>query len=147
MLAAARSLFAEKGFEQTTIEEVAERAEFGKGTLYNYFPGGKEELLFALLEDLFAGMASVIREHFAGPDTVPDYESFRSLLARIIQHYTDQREDFLLLMKEAQRLILSGHPTQATLLRQRDEAMHVLTAAVQRASDAGALKPYPPESC
>lgn len=147
ILAAARSLFAEKGFEQATIEEVAERAEFGKGTLYNYFPGGKDELLSAILEDTFSEMAALIRDHFEEAGDPPSCESFRDLLARIFQHYTERRDDFLLLMKEAQRLILSGDPVQtADLLRQRDEAMQDLVVAIERAMGAGVLKPYPPES-
>ncbi|MEL6613746.1 MAG: helix-turn-helix domain-containing protein, partial [Bacteroidota bacterium] len=36
MLDAATALFAEKGYASATLDEVAERAEFGKGTLYNY---------------------------------------------------------------------------------------------------------------
>jgi AcrR family transcriptional regulator len=42
---AAESLFASKGFENTTMDEIAERAEFGKPTLYSYFKS-KEEILF-----------------------------------------------------------------------------------------------------
>ncbi len=37
ILAAALSLFAEKGFERTTMSEIAERAEFAVGTLYKFF--------------------------------------------------------------------------------------------------------------
>lgn len=38
ILDAARSLFAEKGFENATMEEIAESADVAKGTLYKYFP-------------------------------------------------------------------------------------------------------------
>lgn len=44
---AAWSLFGEKGFDETSIEEVAARAEVGPATVYNYF-GSKNELLAAL---------------------------------------------------------------------------------------------------
>lgn len=40
-------LFAEKGFMNTTLDEIAEAAEFGKGTLYHYFDN-KEELYISL---------------------------------------------------------------------------------------------------
>jgi AcrR family transcriptional regulator len=49
MLEAARAVFAEKGYANATLEEIAQRAEFGKGTLYNYFPGGKDELFLLSL--------------------------------------------------------------------------------------------------
>jgi AcrR family transcriptional regulator len=42
---AAQDLFLSKGFENTTMEEIAERAEFGKPTLYAYFKS-KDEILF-----------------------------------------------------------------------------------------------------
>ena len=42
---AAEELFGAKGFENTTMEEIAEKAEFGKPTLYSYFKG-KDEILF-----------------------------------------------------------------------------------------------------
>jgi TetR/AcrR family transcriptional regulator len=42
---AAQDLFLSKGFENTTMEEIAEKAEFGKPTLYAYFKS-KDEILF-----------------------------------------------------------------------------------------------------
>jgi AcrR family transcriptional regulator len=42
----ALELFTGKGYEATTIEEIAERAEVGVGTVYNYF-GSKKGLLLA----------------------------------------------------------------------------------------------------
>ena len=50
ILDAASRIFAEKGFERATLDEIAEAAEFGKGTIYNYF-SSKEELFFTLLEE------------------------------------------------------------------------------------------------
>jgi len=47
ILQAAIRIFAEKGFERATLDEIAEAAEFGKGTIYNYF-ASKEELFFTL---------------------------------------------------------------------------------------------------
>lgn len=41
---AALRIFAAKGYEAATLDEIAEAADFGKGTLYNYFPN-KEDLL------------------------------------------------------------------------------------------------------
>src|SRR6202789_2741620 len=43
---AALALFAEKGFAETTVEDITEAADVGKGTFFNYFPS-KEHLLVA----------------------------------------------------------------------------------------------------
>ncbi len=48
--AAARELFAEKGFEATTAREVCQRAEIGNGTLFLY-ARDKRELLFLVIAD------------------------------------------------------------------------------------------------
>lgn len=48
---AALTLFREKGYEETTVEEIAERADVAKGTFFNYFPR-KDMLLEALAEDM-----------------------------------------------------------------------------------------------
>jgi AcrR family transcriptional regulator len=47
---AAVRLFIEKGFETTTMDEIAQRADVGKGTVFNYFPH-KTSFLAALAED------------------------------------------------------------------------------------------------
>lgn len=47
IIAAAEELFAARGFENTTMEEIAEKAEFGKPTLYSYFKS-KDEILFRI---------------------------------------------------------------------------------------------------
>lgn len=44
LLEAASTLFHEKGYSQTTVEEITERADVAKGTFFNYF-ASKEALL------------------------------------------------------------------------------------------------------
>jgi len=46
---AAMKLFKARGFEETTIEEITEKADVAKGTFFNYFPR-KEEVLRYLSE-------------------------------------------------------------------------------------------------
>ncbi len=47
ILEAAEKVFAEKGFIETTISEIAKKANVSEATIYEYF-GSKEELLFAI---------------------------------------------------------------------------------------------------
>ncbi|MEL7656012.1 MAG: TetR/AcrR family transcriptional regulator, partial [Bacillota bacterium] len=42
-------LFEELGFDKTTMEKIAENADLGVGTLYNYYPS-KVELLFSIID-------------------------------------------------------------------------------------------------
>ncbi|MEY4979060.1 MAG: hypothetical protein RLZZ352_1330 [Pseudomonadota bacterium] len=54
LLDAALTLFVEKGFAATRVEEVAARAGVSKGTLFLYFPS-KEELFKAVVRENIAG--------------------------------------------------------------------------------------------
>ncbi len=60
LLAAARSLFASQGMEQTAIAEIAEQADVATGSFYNYF-AGKEQLLEALLEEELSHQRELLR--------------------------------------------------------------------------------------
>lgn len=51
MLVIARKLFATKGYEATTTRKINEGANTSDGLLYYYFPGGKKELLDAILSE------------------------------------------------------------------------------------------------
>ncbi len=51
ILTAARELFLRQGYHETTLEEIARHAEFGKGTIYNYFDS-KEDLFLAIFDQL-----------------------------------------------------------------------------------------------
>ena len=57
---AALEVFAEKGLRNATIDDVAEKAEVGKGTIYLYFKS-KEHLFFAI--DMRAGQ--ILKDRFA----------------------------------------------------------------------------------
>lgn len=52
ILVAGRALFAEQGFESTTIDRICERAAISRMTFYKHFPS-KQSLLDALCEQLF----------------------------------------------------------------------------------------------
>src|SRR5947209_3111286 len=59
VLRAALELFAEKGFDGTSVPDVARRARVAAGTIYRYF-ANKEELVNAVYQrwkaDLFVGI-------------------------------------------------------------------------------------------
>jgi len=52
IVAAARALFAEKGFEATTTAEIADRADIGAGTLFLYFASKEDLLVRVFREDM-----------------------------------------------------------------------------------------------
>ena len=61
LIAAARDIMTDKGVEAATMLEIAERADVGAGTVYNYFKS-KDELAIAVLETLMHHLALRIEE-------------------------------------------------------------------------------------
>jgi len=49
---AAKEIFLSKSYSETTMEEIAEKAEIGVGTLYNYFKS-KDEIYIAIMSEEF----------------------------------------------------------------------------------------------
>ncbi|EJT06920.1 TetR/AcrR family transcriptional regulator [Rhizobium sp. CCGE 510] len=47
-------IFRELGYAATSLSRITERTGIGKGSLYHFFPGGKEEMAAAVLADVDA---------------------------------------------------------------------------------------------
>ncbi len=62
---AALKLFSEKGFAETTVEDITNAADVGKGTFFNYFPS-KDHILIAFSEMQISKLQTAVdsmREH------------------------------------------------------------------------------------
>src|SRR5262249_39712120 len=68
---AAMALFAEKGFDATTVDEISVRADVAKGTFFNYFPR-KEAVLGTLLDRQFEQLGGRIDALLASPGPLRD---------------------------------------------------------------------------
>jgi AcrR family transcriptional regulator len=79
---AALDLFARKGFTETTVEDITEAADVGKGTFFNYFPS-KDHILLAFGEMQLAKLESAVGEARASHEPMPHF--LRSLGVRMTQ--------------------------------------------------------------
>jgi AcrR family transcriptional regulator len=73
----ALELFAERGYEQTTIAEIADAAEVSPRTIFAYFPS-KEDILFCDLPDVETRLAQALRER---PEGVTALDALRDFIA------------------------------------------------------------------
>jgi AcrR family transcriptional regulator len=82
---AALDLFAKKGFAETTVEDITNAADLGKGTFFNYFPS-KDHILLAFGEMQLAKLQSAVEEARRSDEPMPQF--LRSLGERMTQEPT-----------------------------------------------------------
>lgn len=141
ILEAAMAEFAEKGYSRAKLDDIARRAEFGKGTLYNYFRGGKEGMLFAIFDRLFDEMESLTGRSFVG-DSLSFREALYDYTVSCLTFYLERKELFLILVKEAHRMCFGENPEHAAYFRRQQERMvRALMRPVRQAMEQGQLRP------
>jgi AcrR family transcriptional regulator len=94
ILDAARVVFQEKGFAETTIEEIAEKTELSKGTLYLYFPS-KEEIYFSLMLEGSAILYEMLKD--AAQADLPADTRLRRLGGAYLKFYREYTGYFRML--------------------------------------------------
>jgi AcrR family transcriptional regulator len=77
ILETAVGLFRERGFDETRVQDIIERAEISLGTFYNYFPG-KDAVLDEFGRNLIASYVQLAAEELALEDQTVD-ERVRAL--------------------------------------------------------------------
>jgi len=142
VLAVARRLYARKGYQQTSMVEIARASELAVGTLYQLFPS-KEAILRSLLEDRMDELVTRVRAALDGRQDVRDQ------LRQIVEtHLAFARDNADIL-----RLYLSGWIGYDTRTRQRfgnrldaryERYVALLTAVFEAGVRSGALAARPP---
>jgi AcrR family transcriptional regulator len=79
---AALVLFGKKGYAQTTVEDITEAADVGKGTFFNYFPT-KEHILMAFGEMQLGKLEAIVRD--AQQSDLPMRDVLRMLVLRMTE--------------------------------------------------------------
>lgn len=137
MLDAARAVFAEKGYADATLDEIAERAEFGKGTLYNYFDGGKEEIFLAVFDEATQELETLIQTVFhASPDDRPLRDTVHEFVKRYFELIRDQQNLFLVLVKEIHAIAFSDEAERIEFFnKQQERVLGTLVPVLRESMD------------
>ncbi len=96
IMTAACQVFAQKGYYRATLDEIAEKAEFSKATIYAYFKN-KADLFFRLIIDGLSELTQLVE------NTMKDKTDFKTLLKNIVHEifdYLDKNRDFFTLLYE-----------------------------------------------
>ena len=93
---AALDVFSEKSVDAATVEEITEKADVGKGTLYQHFED-KEEIVVTLVDEAVEHLIERIRAYDSAPETLEDM--LEHLLNSHYEFSVNAKEEFMLLFQ------------------------------------------------
>jgi AcrR family transcriptional regulator len=111
---AALQLFAERGFQETTVEDITEAADVGKGTFFNYFET-KEHVLAAFGGERIAAVERALEQARATKGPVLD------VLGDLAVNVAGQSKESPALL----RAIYAAHATSADVRAQLQKRMQM----------------------
>jgi AcrR family transcriptional regulator len=139
IIAAARKVFAEKGYIAATVDEIAALAAVAKGTVYVYFES-KEQIYNAVLENDLDALRTLTLEKIAAAETAREKIS-AYINARF--QYCEERRDFFRIMY----IEPSGSPvlSKAKAREWLREPVRQLTSAIEIAIAQNQIRPWSAE--
>ena len=146
----AKAVFAERGYQQATLEEIAQRAGMSKATIYLYYKN-KDNLFLQVVEKLVETAIAETAQAAEAPGAPLDK------LARLVRDrmafYEHEREFFRIYLNEKHGLDL--HEKHALEVAPKDphkrllrdmylQGVDMLASVLQEGMDAGVLRPMEP---
>jgi len=127
ILGAAATIFSQKGFQYTKIDDVAREAKIAKGSVYQYFDS-KETLFFEVGNWVLSQILQDLREL--------SEQGFQEFLEKMLDLMAD--DSFFLLMMEF--WAYGNHDTMKELFRDLyNEMRHILAQLVKKEQAEGAI--------
>ena len=132
----AATLFAEKGFAGTTLQDIANAMGLSRPSLYHYIQS-KDELLERLVEDVTAAAAELVTV-VAGDVTLTADEKVRQTVRGMVKLIAEQPSRFRLLAQSETAMPAELARKQARLRRQ---VLSALVGIIDEGKQAGLFRP------
>ena len=129
LLDSAYDLFSERGYHQTTLQDIADRAGTGVSSLYSYFPS-KLHLLYGVIEPWHRDAFHRLEKRVKGLKT--PRTKLRAILVGV---WRDMPMENVQLANSLMEALASADPTQkkpVPLLRWVEDRLNVMLAAIMR---------------
>ena len=130
---AAMRLFAERGFFDTTVEDITEAADVGKGTFFNYFPS-KEHVL-GVLHDVQLGKVEEVRAA-ARAGKLPIHGLLRQFMLRV----TEEPGRSQLLARGLLATVFSSEPVRTMLVDTMAGGRRILADVLKLGQERGEVR-------
>lgn len=142
ILQAAKFVFAQSGFADTNVEDIATRAGIAKGTLYLYFTSKEQIYMAALLEDA-RRLDTITRERM---DAAPCWQSKIREYFTVRLDYLESHKEFLrIFLSEIRGKMIRGAPIGSEFLQVVRESESLITQVFAAAAARGDIRNVDPE--
>jgi len=129
IVAAAVALFAEQGYDATSVNQVVARARVAKGALYHHFQS-KDDLLYEVYRELvdrqLAGLAAILARELAPADTL------RAIVLDMVETTAARAAEAKVFFREGHRLTDANQQRVRAARRQIHDAVTELIRSGQR---------------
>jgi AcrR family transcriptional regulator len=133
LLGVAVTVFNERGYEATSMDELAARLGVTKSAIYHHVPS-KVELLRLALDRALDGLFAVLEE--PGATTGPAIDRLEHVVRGSVRVLTSQLPFVTLLLR-----VRGNSPVETAALRRRREFDRVVTDLVRAAEEEGDVRP------
>ena len=130
---AALTLFGKKGFAETTIEDITDAADVGKGTFFNYFPS-KDHILLAFGEMQLGKLEAAVGE--ARRTNEPMSRFLPALGVRMTQEPTRNPE----IIRALLQAYLSTTPVRQAMLSLQTRMLALHTELIRLGQEQGEIR-------
>jgi AcrR family transcriptional regulator len=134
VVAAAAELFAERGYDGTSMSELTEATGLAAGGLYHYIES-KDDLLIAICDELLEPLLGQAREIVA--TEVPPARQLRELVEAWVAHVVTHRNHMLVFTQERQAI--EGQPRWRHVRAQRKAFEKILDDLLARGEADGSM--------
>jgi len=142
ILDAAKVVFAEKGYDAATLDVIALKAGYAKGTIYLDFPS-KEELFLSVIEAEVGKFVDIVREVMAR-STRPT-EKVGHLVRRVLAHFEENKDFFCIFTPERGGLTERRHPElRSRILSKYQQALSLSSKIIKAGIESGDLRESDP---
>lgn len=135
LLKAALDLFGEKGFQVTSVQQVAQRAGVTKGAFYHHFES-KDDLLRQIHHEYASRLLEAVRE-IAATDGSP-LEQLRAVIRGVVFTFAQYRSHVAVFYQEFRSL---GGAAYTAIREMHEEEEQLVLAMIDRGISGGDLNP------
>ncbi len=141
IMQAAERLFTSRRFHEITLDEVAQAAKVGKGTIYRYFTD-KDDLFFQTATSGFDELCDLLRRKV--PQDEPFGPQLLAACQEISQFFERRRQLFQMMQNEEGRVIWVKGDLQGRWMKKRTGLVEALSEVLRKGVAEGEIRPDVP---